>query len=47
MSLIRVPATRRRVDPVPAHVYTLPVVRELPSQRELVTASLLRCPNGS
>jgi hypothetical protein len=31
MSLIRMPAPRRRIDPVRAHVYTVPVVRELPA----------------
>lgn len=31
MSLIRIPATRRRIDPVRVHVYTVPVVRELPA----------------
>ena len=31
MSLIRTPATRRRIAPVRAHVYTIPVVRELPA----------------
>lgn len=30
MSLIQMPATRRRIDPIRAHVYTVPVVRELP-----------------
>jgi hypothetical protein len=33
MSLIRMPATRRRIDPVRIHVYTVPVVRELPAPR--------------
>jgi hypothetical protein len=31
MSLIRMPSTRRRIDPIRAHVYTVPVVRELPA----------------
>jgi hypothetical protein len=31
MSLIRIPASRRRIDPIPAQVYTVPVVRELPA----------------
>ena len=31
MPLIRMPATRRRIEPVPVHVYTIPVVRELPA----------------
>jgi hypothetical protein len=32
MTATAFPAARRRVSPVVAHVYTLPVVRELPSQ---------------
>lgn len=30
MSPIQMPATRQRIDPIRAHVYTVPVVRELP-----------------
>jgi hypothetical protein len=31
MTLIGTPPTRRRIDPIADHVYTLPVVRELPA----------------
>ena len=37
---------RRRTDPVAAHAYTLPIVREVPrAQRELVAWSLLTRPD--
>jgi hypothetical protein len=31
MTLTRIPPTRRRIDPIADHAYTLPVVRELPA----------------
>ena len=40
---IDIPVTRRRIDPAPASGYPVRVVRGA-SQRELVAASLLRCP---
>jgi hypothetical protein len=31
VSVIRIPVSRRRIDPIPAYGYTVPVVREIPA----------------